>query len=29
VQKPGMKKRWLVLALLVGGGGGWLAAHFI
>jgi ubiquinone biosynthesis protein len=29
VQKQGMKKRWLLLALFVGGGGGWLAAHLI
>jgi ubiquinone biosynthesis protein len=29
VQKQGMKKRWFLLALLVGGGGGWLVAHFI
>jgi ubiquinone biosynthesis protein len=29
VQKPGIKKRWLILALLVGGSGGWIAAHFI
>ena len=28
-QKYGIKKRWLLLALLVGGGGGWLAAHLI
>ncbi|MDB2369887.1 2-polyprenylphenol 6-hydroxylase, partial [Planktomarina temperata] len=28
-QKYGIKKQWLLLALLVGGGGGWLAAHLI
>jgi len=28
-QKHAMKKRWLLLAFLVGGGGGWLAAYFI